>query len=291
MFIFAKILNMKKQYFFILTLIGLITLPSYAQNEAPKDKTNKGRIYAFWGWNRSWYTNSDMHFSGDNYDFKLNDVKAFDRQSEYGLDPYFNPTRITIPQTNLRIGYFINDKIDISIGVDHMKYIMRNGQTVNITGNINDNTKYDGVYNNDEILLDLDFLIFEHSDGLNYLNVEITRNDDLLKLLKINMNPDKVQINTLFGFGLGPLMPKTNATLWNNARNDEFHFAGYGFAAKVGLNVSFFKYFFLRSELKEGFIDMSDILTSPDPSDKASQHFFFTEIDFAFGFSIYPFNN
>jgi hypothetical protein len=160
-------------------------------------------MYIFWGWNRSQYTDSDIHFTGDNYDFELKDVKAKDRQSPFGLDPYFHPARITIPQTNLRIGYFINDKIDISIGVDHMKYIMPNTQTVEITGSINDETVYDGTYNKDEIELTSNFLFFEHSDGLNYLNAEITRNDDLLKLFKINVNPNKVQINTLIGFGLG----------------------------------------------------------------------------------------
>lgn len=283
---------MKKQHYILLVIMGLITFQSLAQDIAPSSetKTNKGKIYVFWGWNRSWYTNSDIHFTGDNYDFRLNDVHAQDRQSELGLDPYFNPTRITIPQTNLRIGYFINNNVDISIGVDHMKYIMPNGQTVGITGSINDNSNYDGTYTNDEIELTKDFLFFEHSDGLNYLNVEITRNDDLLKLLKINMNPDKIQLNTLIGFGLGPLMPKSNVTLWNNERNDDFHFAGYGFGAKVGLNITFFKYFFIRGELKEGFIDMPDIRTSPDVADKASQHFFFSEIDFAFGFSVNPFN-
>ncbi len=263
-----------------------------AQDTAPSSetKTNKGRLYVFWGWNRGWYSDSDIHFKGDSYDFKLNDVKAQDRQSKLGLDPFLNPSNITIPQTNFRLGYFINDKIDISIGVDHMKYVMPRGQDSRITGTINDSTKYDGTYTDDDFIIAEDFLKFEHTDGLNYINVEITRNDDLLKLLKVTMDPNKVQVNTLIGFGLGALMPKSNVTLWNNERNDEFHFAGYGFAAKVGLNITFFKYFFLRSEYKGGFIDMPDIRTSPDPSDTAEQHFLFTELDFVFGITINPFN-
>ena len=281
---------MKIQHYILLILTGLITVPSVAQDAAPdsETKTNKGRIYVFWGWNRNWYTNSDIHFSGDNYNFTLDDVHAQDRQSKIGLYPYFNPSTITIPQTNLRIGYFVSDKIDLSIGVDHMKYIMPNGQTVGITGSINDDSDYDGTYNQDEIKLSKNFLFFEHSDGLNYLNAEITRNDDLLALF--NSSPKKIQLHSLVGFGLGALMPKTNATLWNNERNDDFHFAGYGFGAKIGLNVTFFDYFFLRTEYKAGFIDMPDIRTSPDVSDKASQHFFFTQFDVAFGFTINPFN-
>ena len=95
----------------------------------------------------------------------------------------------------------------------------------------------------------------------------------------------------MLGFGIGTVLPKSNVTLWNNERNDDFHFAGYGFAGKVGLNVTFFNFLFFRGELKEGFIDMSDVLTSPDIADKASHHFFFTEFEFAFGISFNPFKN
>jgi hypothetical protein len=275
----------------IIVLMLTMSINTFGQEPVPKTVTsNKGTIYIFWGWNRSWYTDSDIRFTGDNYDFKLNDVKAQDRQSTLGIDPFLTPNRITIPQTNFRVGYFITDKIDISIGVDHMKYIMPNNQTVQITGKIDDGSDYDGTYTNEDIELTKDFLFFEHSDGLNYINAEITRNDDLLQLLKVTMNPDKVQVHTLLGFGIGALMPKSNVTLWNNERNDQFHFAGYGFSAKVGLNVTFFKHFFIRSEYKGGFIDMPDILTSPDPSDKASQHFLFTEVDFIFGFAVNPFS-
>jgi hypothetical protein len=40
---------------------------------------------------------------------------------------------MTIPQTNFRIGYFINDHYSIALGVDHMKYVAQN-QVANITG-------------------------------------------------------------------------------------------------------------------------------------------------------------
>jgi hypothetical protein len=33
---------------------------------------------------------------------------------------YINPVKMTIPQTNFRIGYFINDHYSIALGVDHM---------------------------------------------------------------------------------------------------------------------------------------------------------------------------
>jgi hypothetical protein len=87
----------------------------------------------------------------------------------------------------------------------------------------------------------------------------------------------------LLGVGIGGLLPKSNVTLWNNERHDDFHLAGYGIGAKAGLNATFFKHFFIRTEYKIGFINMPDIRTSPDPSDQAAQHFTFTQWNFDFG--------
>ncbi len=47
---------------------------------------------------------------------------------------YINPMEMTIPQTNFKLGYFINDHYNISIGVDHMKYVMTQDQKTAISG-------------------------------------------------------------------------------------------------------------------------------------------------------------
>ena len=264
---------MKKQYYLLLIIAGLITLSSFAQDAAPKldgaTFTNKGKIYVFWGWNRGWYADSDIRFQGDDYDFKLDNVQGTDRQSPFDLGLYFNPSTITIPQTNLRIGYFINENIDISFGVDHMKYVMVTGQETTITGEIKNKSDYEGTYNNDEFIIAKDFLEFEHSDGLNYLNFEITYNQNLLKAVKLKSNTNKIELNYLLGFGIGAMMPKSNVTLMNNERNDEFHIAGYAFAAKTGINLTFYRLFFLRTEYKAGFTDLTDIRTTQHESDRA----------------------
>lgn len=242
---------------------------------------NKGKFYVFWGGNRESFSKSDIHFKGDNYDFTLHNVSAGDKPKGWHLD-YLNPARMTIPQTNLRIGYFINDHYNISIGFDHMKYVMNQNQVVKINGEINDGTIFDGTYNNDLIVLTEDFLTFEHTDGLNYVNTEFSRVDDISKWLNIR-NTDKFQLNITEGIGAGFLYPKTNAMLLGKERHDDFNIAGYGLSAKVGLNFTFFKHFFIQTELKGGYIEMNDIRTTHSDSDKASQHFFFLQRIIAFG--------
>ena len=39
----------------------------------------KGELFMYWGWNRAAFSSSDIQFSGDNYDFILEDVIAHDR--------------------------------------------------------------------------------------------------------------------------------------------------------------------------------------------------------------------
>ncbi|TXD46456.1 hypothetical protein [Polaribacter sp. IC073] len=243
--------------------------------------TNKGKFFVYWGWNRANYSDSDIRFTGDNYDFTLQNVKAKDRQTPFSFNDYFNPGRITIPQNNYRIGYFLKENYTISIGVDHMKYVMVADQTVKIDGEINSGSPFDGVYNNDDQILSKDFLQLEHTDGLNYVNVEFRRFDEIGHF--IGLNHKNFQINLTEGFGAGILYPRTDVTLFNQERHDEFHIAGWGASAVVGLDVTFFKYFYIQSDLKLGYINLPDVRTTINPSDGASQSFYFFQKNILIG--------
>lgn len=274
----------------LLLLLIFGTLNWYISNsqenrsfEMVKDNyIRKGNFFFYWGWNHSNYSRSDIHFHGSNYDFTLYDVVARDRQSPFNAKLYFNPSTITIPQYNFRIGYFIKDHYQISLGADHMKYVMQNYlnktyQTVLIDGYISETqTCFDGQYQKDTISLTENFLLFEHTDGLNYENIEFRRFDVIFgrKYFSVALNE---------GLGVGMLIPKTNTTLLNNERYDEFHIAGYGASIVAALNLSFFKYFFIQSEWKGGFIHMPDIRTTKNKSDRAEQSFWFSQYNIVFG--------
>ena len=258
----------------------LLSLNLVAQDLEPVKYTasNKGKFFVSWGGNRESFSRSDIHFKGEDYDFTIQDVSAHDKPKGWHID-YINPTALTIPQTNFKLGYFISDHYLISAGVDHMKYVMTQNQSANIKGEINMpieqlGSQFNGTYNNVPIQLTEDFLKFEHTDGLNYINTEISRVDDISSIFKIQ-NTDKIQINLTEGIGIGVLFPKTNTTLLQKERYDEFHVAGYGASVRVGINFTFFKYFFIQTDLKGGYINMNDIRTTNSTSDSASQHFFF----------------
>lgn len=236
---------------------------------------NKGKFYVYWGGNRETFSKSDIRFKGADYDFTLYDVVAHDKPKGWHVD-YVNPARMTIPQTNLRIGYFINDHYNISIGFDHMKYVMNNDRRVQYSGTYPNAGSYGENPVGNELTLTEDFLLFEHTDGLNYVNTEIARVDDISGLLGLP-NTDMFQINTVGGLGVGLLYPKTNTTLLGKDRHDDFHISGYGLSAKVGLNFTFLKHFFIQTELKGGYINMNDIKTTQSSADSASQEFWFLQ--------------
>ena len=276
---------MKKKI--ILGFFLLMSICSFSQEKNTEDliksrkNTNKGKFFFYWGWNRANFSGSDIHFTGDNYDFTLRNVKAKDRQTPFSFNDYLNPVNITIPQNNYRIGYFLKENYTISIGVDHMKYVMVADQTVKIDGEINSGTPFDGVYNNDDIVLAENFLQLEHTDGLNYVNVEFRRFDEIGHLLGINHK--NFQINLTEGFGAGVLYPRTDVTLFNQERHDEFHLAGWGASAVVGLDLTFFKYFYIQSDLKFGYINMPDVKTTINPNDGATQSFTFFQRNILIG--------
>ena len=286
---------MKIKYLFALLSCSLVWMPLKLRaqnNEHPQKSSetvysahNKGKFYVYWGWNRGYYSHSDIHFRGSDYDFTIYAAKAHDHQSKFSYHNYFQPDRVTIPQTDVRVGYFITDHYNISLGIDHMKYIMTAGQMATINGyiDVEGGHPFNGDYHHQPVYVDDDLLHFEHTDGLNFINVQIERYDDLGSLLGGNWNMDVFQINLYEGLGAGILVPKTNATVLDRPRRDKFHLSGFGLSAHEGLNFTFFKHYFMQVEIKEGYINMADIRTSYRSSDRASQHFFFLEPTLMFG--------
>jgi hypothetical protein len=257
----------------------------YKQN--PRNFSRKGEWFAHWGWNFSRYDQSDITFKGPGYNFTLNDVKAKDRPSKLSTD-YINPMELTTPQFNFRFGYYIKDNYSISIGWDHMKYVMDIPQTVKITGYINPTIstpsiptgKYAGVYDNTPITINADMLTFEHTDGFNYISSELERYDDVWV-----SNSQKQMLTMETGVGIGVMIPRTDVKLFGVGKNNFWNFAGYGVSIKAGLKYHFTKGFYLQNTTKVGYTDQWAIhTTGRNNLDKASQTIRYLENFTALGY-------
>ena len=249
----------------------------YCQDILDSPKGNKGDFYLYYGWNASSYSNSDISFNGEGYDFTLFDVVALDRPSKFRFGLYFNPKTFTIPQYNFRVGYYITNRISLSIGVDHMKYVVTNGQSVNITGSTKDlNSTETFNYGNEPIVIDNDFLQFEHTDGLNYVNTDVRLSQDLFAIGNVTFVGD-------IGGGIGFLLPRTNTQILGRERHDDFHLSGFGINGLAAMDIKFYDRFFIKTEIKGGYINMPDIRTTSDSIDRASQSFWFSQLALVFG--------
>jgi hypothetical protein len=245
-----------------------------------KDNNRKGDAYLYWGYNRSAYSSSDIQFTGNDYNFSLGNVAATDRQSPFDWEVYFNPGLVSIPQYNARVGYFFSDHCEISLGADHMKYVVTQGQTVSMNGEVGSTyPRFEGEYINDQRTIDADFLRYEHTDGLNFINLAFKRYDDILEYKKFRLGISE-------GVEVGGLVPKTNVTLMGGDRYDEFKWSGYGFSGVGAITLRIYNNFFIQSEVKTGFMDLGAVRTSVNEIDRARQNFFYVQGNILFGFTV-----
>lgn len=249
--------------------------------QTPTTSGRKGDFYLYWGWNISGYTPSTISFTGENYDFSLAKISARHRPSPLDLKTYLSPTKFTIPQYNFRMGYYVNDKYNISFGIDHMKYVMASYQDSKITGHITHlHPEFDGVYANEPISITPDFLEFEHTDGLNYVNIELRRTDELLR-------KNQFALNLVLGAGTGLIIPRTNVTLMHFERFDEPNIAGIGIAAIGGLQFEMYQRFFIQFEAKAGYINLPNVRTTHNKLDRAKHDFCFLQVNAVFGVKLF----
>lgn len=269
-----------KNIIVLLALIGFSSVNVKGQQQEENSRVfKKGSFLVFWGWNNAKYSKSDIRFKGDGYDFQLDNVVANDRQTKFDWGTYFNPGSITIPQVNYRISYFPKDNFGITLGMDHMKYVMDQNQTVNLKGYIND-PKYAGMVNNGQVDLNSgEFLQFEHTDGLNYINIGAQKYHNVL-------DKKHIDIFLSYGGGLGALLPKSNVQLMGNERSDRFHLAGFGLDARASVSVVIIKHIVLQAEGKLGYINMPDIKTTlNNKPDKANQDFVYAQFNVGIGYT------
>ncbi len=267
-----------------LAVLGFALLLATSAAAAPG--RHKGELYFHWGYNWSVYSESDIHFEGPGYKFTLNEVTAHDRQSAFKASTYLNPAKMTVPQYDARIGYFFGERTSVSFGVSHLKYVVTQLQGTTISGFIDESasSQYAGDYDNDLIRLDYDFLMYEHTDGLNYGNLEIETMVPIWEKDSLTQG-----LYATVGVGAGIVTPKTDVTLLGGERSDRFHLAGYGLNTKVGLKYEFLKRFFLQYFISVGWMNLTDIPTRGGGLDSAEQSLFYLEHAMVGGMTVYTF--
>lgn len=264
-------------------LFSALLLNSIIGKSQETASEKKHQIYFLWGYNREVYTKSNIRFqnNGDpnrndqygQYDFTLEKAKGVDKPD---FDQLGDVVNFTIPQYNFRIGWYFANKPNqgIEINYDHTKYVVYDGQTLRIKGTINGKS-----YNQDTLMV-RNQMHFEHTDGANFWMVMYIR--------KFKLHGSQNGKHHLFMVGKvggGPVIPRTDVTLFGNRLNNRFHLAGYCTGLSAAFRAELWKHFTIELEAKTGHAHYLNALVQGKGNGKASHYFGYLEGIFCVGYT------
>lgn len=235
-----------------------------------------GKLYVQLGLNWSHYGRSDINFEGPGYDFTLENVAGKDQPYESSL------------QYNIHVGYHITDRYSISLGFDHMKYVMKSSQRLIISGVIEPQVSnpvyssgpFAGNYSSQPIRVTPEMLTLKYTDGFNYVSAHVQRLDDVW------LSDDAKTLLALeTGLGLGLMVPRSDVRLFGVGKNNKANIAGWSASGKAGLMLNFNKKLYLLGSLEAGYANMDKIFTTGrNDFDKASQNINYVQNTYLIGF-------
>ena len=272
--------------FLLLLMVAPLLASAQMGKRKPKRSDARGTFYGYWGYNRSYYTRSDIQFVGPGYDFTLNGSRATDNPEKFSFDSYFNPAKITVPQFNTRVGYYFRNHWAVSFGYEHMKYIFADNNSVLLSGTINPGvdqvSNWSGTYNNEPVTTERDLFHYENSNGLNYLRLGIERTDNLYQI------GDWFMLSTHAGFGLGSILSFNDFRFAGQYDRVTISMSGLAYSAHAALRFEFFKHFFIQPNLSGGMMHQMHVKTrANDPNSYVKQNFGFLMFDTSAGFLLY----
>jgi hypothetical protein len=204
-------------------------------------KERKGEFYFSWGYNKEWYTNTNVSISqpslGNNFTFR--NTKLEDHP---GWDDALFTKEISIPQYNYRIGYFIDKDKDLAIEInfDHTKALFLDNQTVHMVGTYNGRA------------IDSSFIFSKNGTGSsrNYYYLNNGANFLLFNIVKRKkfkkLSTNYFDFDGLAKVGIGPVIPHVENSLFGVKNDQLFQFGGWNTGIEYALRSTFKKSLFLE---------------------------------------------
>jgi hypothetical protein len=139
-----------------------------ARSQPTAKVSRSGReVFVSWGYNGDSYAKSDIRINQPalGNDFTLVAVKPRDSKAWTHLFSH----SLFVPQYNVRIGMFWNEKWGIEVALDHMKWIVRQDQEVRMTGTLA------GAPVDTRITLTPDVIRYQLNNGANPIFFNLVR--------------------------------------------------------------------------------------------------------------------
>lgn len=213
-------------------LVNLV--PNFVAAQTKHSNNRKGEFYFSWGYNKEWYTQSNLHVEqpelGNKYTFR--GIRAHDNP---GWDKGIFDRAMTIPQYNYRIGYFFKDDLAIEINFDHTKYIIDH-QQAHRKGTMDHKPIDETIEWNEE-----NGYYYFLNNGANFLLFNLVKRWDLYQSPN-----EKVKIDLLGKAGIGPVIPHVENSFDGNKNNPDFQIGGWNIGVENALRATFFRYVYLE---------------------------------------------
>ena len=246
-------------------------------------KKNKSTFYFGWGYNRDWYSKGNIHLVNNNpqlidgkyytYDYTVYNAIGHDRPQ---FDKIKDVVNITVPQFNVRMGWFFNDKKDfgIELNYDHAKYVVDDYQKARVKGQINGQG-----FDKDTVLNPNSFLHYEHTDGANFVMMNLIKRWILIASPKYHSN-----IGLIVKPGFGFVYPRTDVTVFGNRVNNNWKVSGLVAGIETGIRMEFLKNGYVEFTGKGGCADYMNALVQGKGYGKASNTFWYAEAILILGY-------
>lgn len=202
----------------------------------------KGEWYFSWGYNKEWYTGSDLHIKQPSLgnDYVIKDVRARDKP---GWDHGLFKKDLSIPQYNYRLGYFFKDNWAFEINFDHAKYVIDETQLLHVKGTIGGQQVDEYIANNVPTYNNNTdpFIKYQLNNGANFLMFNIVHNIHLS-----DFNKKWFDLSFMWKAGPGIMIPHVENTIQGNKNHKGFQFGGFGADVEGAVRATFFKYAYLE---------------------------------------------
>ncbi len=235
----------------LIVALVVLVLPVLVQAQDKKvKKERKGEFYFAWGYNKEWYTNSNLQVNqpslGNNYT-----MTGMTSHDNVGWDKDLFSKPISIPQYSYRIGYFFNKKKGLAweINFDHTKHILTDGQNARVVGTL-------GGRSVDTTVL------FAKTNGFNYY-LNNGANFLLFNIVKrtnwYESRNGQFKLDFLGKLGIGPVIPHVENTLFGKSNQDGFQLGGWNVGAEAAIRATFYKRVFIEFANKVDYASYSGL--------------------------------
>lgn len=260
---------------FTSALLLMTSFSAFSENENKLDLTQKTQTikplpvvnsrswYVSWGYNKDYWTNSNIHISqpGLGNDFTVNNVRAGDYPGwNTGI---FNKDLMS-PQYNIRIGHYLNANHTwgVELSFDHAKYNTDLNQTAIISGMINGQTV------NQNAVLTRQYFYYALHNGANLLMVNVIRRKPMLDFYRTNL-----ELAAIGKIGGGVMLPHPENTIFGNTvdvgpkswpnyfgwNHGWWQFGGWTAGVEAGFQLLVHHRMYVEFTDKEAYVTLSNI--------------------------------